>query len=124
MSYCFQETVIVISYIFPVNPRQQYLPGKWFSIFILSTAILKSSSCYSSSSFASLPNPKLLSQAVGTSVKTWIKSTPGEILLYHLHQLGYVNHFDISVPQKLSEKQQQQKKKNPKGLISTSTTLN
>ena len=68
-----QETVIVIRYIFPVNPRQQCLPGKHFSICILSTATLKSSSCYSSSSFASLPNPKLLSQAVGTSVKTWIK---------------------------------------------------
>ena len=83
MSYCFQETVIVIRYIFPLNPRQQYLPGKQFSIFILPTATLKSSSCYSSSSFASLPNPKLLSQAVGTSVKTWIKSTSGGILLYH-----------------------------------------
>ena len=124
MSYCFQETVIVISYIFPVNPRQQYLPGKQFSIFILSTAILKSSSCYSTSSFASLPNLKLLSQAVGTSVKTWIKSTPGEILLYHLHQLGYVNHFDISVPQKLSEKQQQQQQQKPQRINFTSTTLN
>ena len=49
-------------------------------------------------------------------MKTWIKSTPGEILLYHLHQLGYVNHFDISVPQKLSEKQQQQQQQKPQRI--------
>ena len=41
----------------------------------------------------------------------------------HLHQLDYVNHFDISVPQKLSEKKTTNKQ-TKKGIILTSTTQN